>query len=271
MTYQGKATQISLLLHAVLILGGLLLGRSATTVIPPLVIELSITGAVAATGEPDLSLGGEQQGPAKALPAQTAAVVAEKQAAKTTVSEPQKKQSRMQAKPRQEKAEKAVLSAGERPPPPAPLPVVGEQQQSGATPPAGALQGSPTSSAPATAAPATSQGQQTTATQSRLGGGGAGGAGTDGGPTDHNFEYIRRLILNNLSFPATARKMGLTGKIVVSFLLRADGQVEDLAVVSGSGHRILDNNVLATIRRLAPFPKPPARAQLVLPIVYNLR
>ena len=40
--------------------------------------------------------------------------------------------------------------------------------------------------------------------------------------------------------------------------------------IAAPGHEILDNNVVATIRRIAPFPRPPARAQLVLPIVFNL-
>jgi protein TonB len=86
-----------------------------------------------------------------------------------------------------------------------------------------------------------------------------------------NFEHIRSLIMRNLTFPAAARKLGWTGKIRVSFIIREDGRVEDINIVSGSGHEVLDRNVLAAIRRTAPFPEPPVKAQLILPIVYSLK
>lgn len=103
------------------------------------------------------------------------------------------------------------------------------------------------------------------------GGGIKGGNRGNGDGMHYDFSYVRHLILKNLHFPATARKMGLTGKIVVSFVLKADGQVEGITVVASSGHDILDDTVVATIRRVAPFPKPPVSAQLKLPIVFNLK
>ena len=87
----------------------------------------------------------------------------------------------------------------------------------------------------------------------------------------YDFAYVRERILKNLHFPATARQRGQTGKIVVSFTLMADGQVERIAIVAGSGHDILDQAVIDTIRRVAPFPRPPVSAQLVLPIVFHLK
>jgi len=41
-------------------------------------------------------------------------------------------------------------------------------------------------------------------------------------------------------------------------------------VVESSGHGILDRNVVDTIREVQPFPKPPVRAELVIPVVYVL-
>ena len=87
----------------------------------------------------------------------------------------------------------------------------------------------------------------------------------------NHFEYIRKLIMQNLSFPAAARKMGWYGKLVVSFIIREDGNVEDINIVSGSGHDMLDANVITAINKTVPFPKPPVRAQITLPIIYNLR
>lgn len=87
----------------------------------------------------------------------------------------------------------------------------------------------------------------------------------------NNFAHIRALIVANLTFPAIARKMGWTGRIVVMFTLTMEGEAEDIVIVSGSEHEVLNQNVIAAIRRTAPFPKPPTRAKLVLPISYTLK
>ena len=280
MSRQSKATQISLLLHAALILGGLLLSRYATTPTPPLVIDFSIATAEAAIGAPNQPPGNEQQKPAGAEPAKAQPVVPpkepQKELLKPAIKQPQKTKKSAAPKPKaaREATKKSATPAVEPTPEPAPAPKSDAQpEESNANAQTATSQSDPggstaAASTAATASNQTAAGNQTGgAQQGGKPGNGAGG----GGKASYNFEYIRRLILNNLSFPATARKMGLTGKIVVSFLLREDGQVEDIAIVSGSGHEILDNNVVATIRRIAPFPRPPTRAQLVLPIVYNLK
>ena len=266
MSRQSKATQISLLLHAALILGGLLLSRYATTQTPPLVIDFSIATAEAATGAPAQPAGGEQQKPAGAEPAKAQPVVPPKELPKAAIKQPQKHKKPASPKPKaaREATKKSVTPTVEPTPEPAPAPKADAQPEaSNADAQTGTSQSDPAGS---TASNQTAAGSQSAGAQPGGKHEGTGG----GGKASYNFEYIRRLILNNLSFPATARKMGLTGKIVVSFLLREDGQVEDIAIVTGSGHEILDNNVVATIRRIAPFPRPPARAQLVLPIVFNL-
>lgn len=280
MTRQSKATQISLLLHAFLILGGLLLSRYATTQTPPLVIDFSIATAEAATGAPNQPPGDEQQQPAGAEPAKAQPVVPpkkpQKELPKPAIKQPQKPKKPAAPKPKaaKEAAKMPVQPAVQPTPEPAPAPKADAQpEESNADVQTATSQSDPGGSTAAASTAATASNQAAAGSQSggAQPGGKHEGTGGGGGKASYNFEYIRRLILNNLSFPATARKMGLTGKIVVSFLLKEDGQVEDIAIVAGSGHEILDNNVVATIRRIAPFPRPPTRAQLVLPIVYNLK
>lgn len=100
----------------------------------------------------------------------------------------------------------------------------------------------------------------------------AGGSGKDKDEyLQNNFEYIRDLVMRNLSFPAAARKLGWSGKILISFVIVEDGNVEDITILSSSGHEVLDHNVVSVIRRTAPFPKPAIKAQLILPIAYNLK
>ena len=91
-----------------------------------------------------------------------------------------------------------------------------------------------------------------------------------GCPKD-DFDAIRKMILHNLTFPAAARKMGWTGKILVKFTIKTDGNVADIAILSSSGHALLDANLIRAIRKTSPFPKPTRQAQLLLPIAYKLQ
>ncbi len=85
-----------------------------------------------------------------------------------------------------------------------------------------------------------------------------------------HFAFIRDRILRNLSYPLIARKMGVSGRVTVSFVILEDGNVEQVMIVDSSGSTVLDRNAMDTIRRTAPFPKPPITAELVMPIVYRL-
>ncbi|HBL23456.1 MAG TPA: hypothetical protein DDZ40_04995 [Deltaproteobacteria bacterium] len=85
-----------------------------------------------------------------------------------------------------------------------------------------------------------------------------------------HFAYIRDLITKNLSYPHMARKMGWRGRVVVAFIIRENGTVENTHVIKSSGYEVLDSNTLKTIAEVQPFPKPPVKAELVIPIVYKL-
>lgn len=86
-----------------------------------------------------------------------------------------------------------------------------------------------------------------------------------------NYDYIREIVMNNLSFPASARKRRLSGRIEVSFIVGKDGRVDDIHLDSSSGHALLDMNVASAVRRSAPFPAPQQRARISLPIVFTLK
>lgn len=85
-----------------------------------------------------------------------------------------------------------------------------------------------------------------------------------------HFGYIRDTIMKNLSYPHMARKMGWEGKVTVSFVVCENGYVENLKVIETSGFSLLDKNAVETIKKVSPFPKPPVRAELIMPIVYRL-
>ncbi|MCL4457214.1 MAG: energy transducer TonB [Nitrospirae bacterium] len=85
-----------------------------------------------------------------------------------------------------------------------------------------------------------------------------------------HFIYIRDMIMKNISYPRTARKMGWEGKVVVSFIVNGNGFVENIKIVESCGVDMLDKNAVDTVRKASPFPKPPIEAQVIIPIVYRL-
>ncbi len=59
--------------------------------------------------------------------------------------------------------------------------------------------------------------------------------------------------VGNLNYPDQARRNQLTGSLVVSVSLDANGKVVDIEILQPSGHRILDEATLRIIRLAAPF------------------
>jgi protein TonB len=86
-----------------------------------------------------------------------------------------------------------------------------------------------------------------------------------------HFAYIRDIIQKNLSYPPLARKLGWKGKVMVCFVVTEDGKAEGIKIVASSGYELLDRNVIETIREVQPFPKPPVKAELTVPIAYALK
>ncbi|MFZ5906757.1 MAG: energy transducer TonB family protein [Nitrospirota bacterium] len=86
-----------------------------------------------------------------------------------------------------------------------------------------------------------------------------------------HFLSIREIIQRNTLYPVLARRMGWEGKVIISFLLMPDGKVLDIRITKSSGHEILDRNAVETIKRVSPFPPPPLKAEITVPVVYALR
>jgi len=97
---------------------------------------------------------------------------------------------------------------------------------------------------------------------------GAPGAGP--GPPAADFAWIRDAIQGAIAYPATARRMGWEGKVVVSFQILPDGSVRDVRVVQGSGHAALDRGAVDAVRNASPFPRSPVEAKVITPVVYRL-
>ena len=90
------------------------------------------------------------------------------------------------------------------------------------------------------------------------------------GPPSADFAWIRDAIQHAIAYPATARRMGWEGKVVVAFQLLSDGSVRDVRVVQGSGHAALDRGAIDAVRNASPFPRSPVEAEVITPVVYRL-
>ena len=84
------------------------------------------------------------------------------------------------------------------------------------------------------------------------------------------FEYIRDIIYRKAVYPAMALEMKITGTVFLSFCVREDGCIESIDILKGSGASILDRDAVSTIKRAAPFPRPPIRVVVKFPLEYRL-
>jgi protein TonB len=84
-----------------------------------------------------------------------------------------------------------------------------------------------------------------------------------------NFAYIRDLIQREVTYPKLARQMGWEGKVTVSFIVKSDGHAKDIKIKNSSGVEILDRSSIEAVEKASPFPRPPAEAQIIIPISYR--
>lgn len=85
-----------------------------------------------------------------------------------------------------------------------------------------------------------------------------------------HFAYIRELVTKRLVYPPVARRMNWSGRVLVAFVIAEDGTVHNIRVEKSSGFPILDKSATETVRKTAPFPKPPVRAEIVVPINFRM-
>ena len=86
-----------------------------------------------------------------------------------------------------------------------------------------------------------------------------------------NTQEISRLLRENLYYPRSARKRGVTGKIMVKFNLKKNADVCDVHILK-SNSDILSRAAKKTIESLAgKFPKPQEDITLHIPISYSLK
>jgi TonB family protein len=68
---------------------------------------------------------------------------------------------------------------------------------------------------------------------------------------------IKQAIMKNWDYPDEAKLSLMEGKVIASFSLLKDGTMAQIKIESGSGHDILDKEVIRAIKASLPFPSFP--------------
>ena len=87
---------------------------------------------------------------------------------------------------------------------------------------------------------------------------------------------VRAAIERHKHYPSAALRTGMTGHVVLRFVILADGQVTDPSVAVGDGHAAFGRAALESLRRagrMPPFPEAIRQERLVVqvPIAFTLR
>ena len=74
-------------------------------------------------------------------------------------------------------------------------------------------------------------------------------------------------------YPAAAKRQGQQGTAQVRFTIDASGNVQSVSLVRSSGVALLDEEVVALVRRASPVPAPPpgVNRTIVVPIRFSMR
>ncbi len=94
-------------------------------------------------------------------------------------------------------------------------------------------------------------------------------------PAEAYSRAVQEKILKSVTYPLEAQRANLSGQVVLSLHLMPNGSVAGVVVSESSGHKLLDNAAIFTVKRLAPYPAFPKDLLLKeiwvdVPITYQL-
>jgi protein TonB len=85
---------------------------------------------------------------------------------------------------------------------------------------------------------------------------------------------VRQIIERHKQYPQRARFQGLEGTTQLRFRILPNGEAAEVQIVQSSQSLMLDEEAIATVKRVARFPEPPVKSSLGiwvrLPFVFHL-
>lgn len=91
-----------------------------------------------------------------------------------------------------------------------------------------------------------------------------------GSADEKTFRYIRNGIIKNVRYPEKARRKGLAGRTLLSFMVTENGVTSDVKVINSSGFTDLDESAKNAVARTRFSQKIPYKLFVILPIEYRL-
>ena len=87
-----------------------------------------------------------------------------------------------------------------------------------------------------------------------------------------NFEIIRALVLQNLSYPSLAKRMHQTGIVEILLVINEQGKLINVKLENSSGFKLLDKSAIKAAELLAgmDLPVPKNTSRIVLPVAFAL-
>jgi len=81
-------------------------------------------------------------------------------------------------------------------------------------------------------------------------------------------EYMRQWVqkverTGNANYPRQARDSGLNGRLIMTVMIRLDGSVGGITLTQPSGYKVFDEAAVRTVRLAEPFPPPPRTKEQV--------
>jgi TonB family protein len=83
---------------------------------------------------------------------------------------------------------------------------------------------------------------------------------------------LEKYFTDNLNYPEAAKNAGISGKVMVSFVVEADGSLSDIRIMRGLGFGC-DEEVIRLIRQMPDW-KPgkqrgkPVKVRMILPVIF---
>ena len=92
-----------------------------------------------------------------------------------------------------------------------------------------------------------------------------------GGYAGQNLSAISGMIHGRIHYPHIARRNNWQGKALVHFIVGTDGRTYGVQLKESSGHEVLDESALETVRALDGLPKPPVPVAVTVPVYFRLK
>lgn len=77
--------------------------------------------------------------------------------------------------------------------------------------------------------------------------------------------------VGNLNYPAEAKAKGIRGSLQLTVAIKADGEIESVEINRSSGHKVLDQAAIRTVRLAAPFERFPPDIRVDTDILHITR